>query len=184
MVSTYRGQPELSMETISLLQCFCSQSGDCWGMIGSRSATNRALYLAHRTGIWGSFSRRRSATKQGEHRRRNQEQVDILVGFVLFHWEPQDRQYVRENESRVRVGSKRTNDTEAGGFWELIGKGARAEKKHQGRRSNHSDPITLIETESAGNINLKAKATNSIVRIEAVMFLARDWFRFYWILVK
>jgi len=36
-----------------------------------RSA-NRALYLAHRTGIW-AVSRRRSATKQGEHRRRNQE---------------------------------------------------------------------------------------------------------------
>jgi len=44
------------------------------------------------------------------------EQVDILVGFVLFHWEPQDRQYVRENESRVRVGSQRANDTETGGF--------------------------------------------------------------------
>jgi len=68
----------------------------------------------------------RSAAKQGEHRRRDQGTGGYPVGFVLFHWEPQDRQYVRENESRVRVGSQRANDTETGG--ELIGKVGRAEK--------------------------------------------------------
>jgi len=74
-----------------------------------------------------------------------------------FIGEPQDRQYVRENPELE--SGQRTNDAEAEAFEELIGKVGQELKKTfaQGRRSN-SDPITLIETESAGNINLKAKA--------------------------
>jgi len=140
---------------------FCSQSGDCWGMIGSLIALLlTGHFILPIALVYGQLSRRRSATKQGESKTQSRNRWISLVGFVLFHWEPQDRQYVRENESRVRVGSKRTNDAEAGGFWGTDWESwARAEKTWHTRQkkqpfwSNNPDRNRVSR-----NINLKAKA--------------------------
>jgi len=124
---------------------FCSQSGDCWGMIGSLIALLlTGHFILPIALVYG-------AAFLGEGVRLNREsiedaikkQVDIQLDSSYFIGEPQDRQYVRENESRVRVGSKKKNDTEAGGFWGTDWESWASEKTCTPRqKKQHSDPIT------------------------------------------
>jgi len=82
MVLTYRGQPAVHWGRYPYhYSGFYSQSGDCWGMIGSIIALLLTGHFTH-TGIWCSF--------QGEGKTESIEDDqgtgDILVGFVPFHW--------------------------------------------------------------------------------------------------